>query len=212
MKRLPKIILLLLFCFFIYLNTVYAKDNIENCFIEYNASEINNHDKSFNEILTKCYISDLSHLTGGSWSVVTNYSSHVRVNLNLEKLSFYNLNAVYKNIVGDTTTIMYSSPSSTDSYIYRIIYTFKADSSTSSGKCCRSLVNGKTNYTWDISNSSCNVVNGIADETTCVAKNNTNTAVKEDKEVCILTGKRYHWGKISSISAGSKEIEGLTKE
>ena len=212
MKRLPKIILLLLFCFFIYLNTVYAKDNIENCFIEYNASEINNHDKSFNEILTKCYISDLSHLTGGSWSVVTNYSSHVRVNLNLEKLSFYNLNAVYKNIVGDTTTIMYSSPSSTDSYIYRIIYTFKADSSTSSGKCCRSLVNGKTNYTWDISNSSCNVVNGISDETTCVAKNNTNTAVKEDKEVCILTGKRYHWGKISSISAGSKEIEGLTKE
>lgn len=212
MKRLPKIILLLLFCFFIYLNTVYAKDNIENCYIEYNASEINNHDKSFNEILTKCYISDLSHLTGGSWSVVTNYSSHVRVNLNLEKLSFYNLNAVYKNIVGDTTTIMYSSPSSTDSYIYRIIYTFKADSSTSSGKCCRSLVNGKTNYTWDISNSSCNVVNGISDETTCVAKNNTNTTVKEDKEVCILTGKRYHWGKISSISAGSKEIEGLTKE
>ena len=212
MKKLPKIILLLLFCFFIYLNTVYAKDNIENCFIEYNASEINNHDKSFNEILTKCYISDLSHLTGGSWSVVTNYSSHVRVNLNLEKLSFYNLNAVYKNIVGDTTTIMYSSPSSTNSYIYRIIYTFKADSSTSSGKCCRSLVNGKTNYTWDISNSSCNVVNGISDETTCVAKNNTNTTIKEDKEVCILTGKRYHWGKISSISAGSKEIEGLTKE
>lgn len=212
MKRLPKIILLLLFCFFICLNIVYAKDNIENCYIEYNASEINNHDKSFNEILTKCYISDLSHLTGGSWSVVTNYSSHVRVNLNLEKLSFYNLNAVYKNIVGDTTTIMYSSPSSADSYIYRIIYTFKADSSTSSGKCCRSLVNGKTNYTWDISNSSCNVVNGISDETTCVAKNNTNTTIKEDKEVCILTGKRYHWGKISSISAGSKEIEGLTKE
>lgn len=210
MNKIKKIVLLLLFCFFICIDVTYAKNTVEECYASYKGSEINNKDKSFNEVLTSCRFGDLNKLAGGKWSVVSNYSSHVKVNLNLEKLSFKNLGNLKSNVVADTTTIKYSIGDT--EYTYRIQYVFYADDKDTTGKCCRSLSNSGVNYYWDVSGSSCFENKSITDENACIAKNNTNTTAKEDKEVCILTGKRYSWGKISSIGAGSKEAAGLSKE
>ncbi len=209
MNKIKKIVLLLLFCFFICIDVTYAKNTVEECYASYKGSEINNKDKSFNEVLTSCRFGDLNKLAGGKWSVVSNYSSHVKVNLNLEKLSFKNLGNLKSNVVADTTTIKYSVGD--NEYIYRIQYVFYADDKDTTGKCCRSLSNSGVSYYWDISGSSCSQYKSITDENACIAKNNTNTNVKEDKEVCILTGKSYSWGKISSIGVGSKEVSGLSK-
>lgn len=204
MKKYKNLILILLFALFISCNVVNAQKE-ETCHVNFNASKINNQTKSFNAMIGYCPAGTFrpTATSGGTWIVNKSDSPRIKVNATMQTFKFSNLGNLTENKVGDFITMTYTTPK--DIYVYHFIFTFLTDKSTGTGKCCRSIDGNQTKYTWDITNNSCNVVSDITNEDACSAKNGNASTTIEDKEVCILTGKHYSWGKRSSIQAGSKE-------
>ena len=212
MEKSLRCIFLLIIIFIISFDIVYAKDDNKTCMINYNANNVNNKSKSFNEIISNCGSSvyQPTNTDGGTWKVVKNDSPYIKINSTLKTFNFSNLANIDKSQNAQVISMMYITPKV--NYTYTFIFNFLTDSNTSSGKCCRSLDGNSTKYSWDITSSTCNVVKDVSEENACLAKNGTTNEKVEDKEVCIQSGKSYHWGKRSSINAGSKEAVGLSKE
>ena len=214
MKKISRFIIIFLFIFFLNLKVTYAYSKVEMCYVSYNAQEINNTEESLKSVLSRCGITDTKNLTNGKWSITKQPSNYIKVDTTLEKVKFYNIDNLYRNWKDSVSLTFVSNDETVAKKYYDIIFGIKPNENhIRDAKCCTSIdTDGKVQYFWDENFTSCHVVHEITEKDVCLAKNNVDTAIKEDKEVCILTGKTYHWGKLSSIQAGSKEVPGLTKD
>lgn len=214
MKKFSRFIIIFLFVFFLNIKITYAYSKVEMCYVSYSAPEINNTEESIKSILSRCGITNTKDLTNGKWSITKQPSNYIKVDTTLEKVKFYNMDNLYRNWKDSISLTYVSNDENVANKYYDVIFGIKpTEDHIRDAKCCTFIdSDGKTRYYWDENFSSCYVVHEITEEKACIAKNNVDTTIKEDKEVCILTGTKYHWGKLSSIGAGSKEAPGITKD
>ncbi len=219
MKKVGRLLLLLFAIFFCNLEITLAEDpETYECYLKFKVSDVKEKTMSIKSIISQCYDHPFVAGANGTWKVIYSNSKHMFVNTKTKSVKFSKLNDLEKSEkqyewYGEIVRIGYES--TTNNYDYRLHLTFLEDSQINgNGKCCRNLTNNGTNYYWDLTgNSSCNTVSDATSQDACLMKNGTDSAEEiEDKEVCILTGKKYHWGKLSSITSGSKEVPNLSKE